>query len=154
MARKKLPYKEGDWFAVPLQNGGHGLGRVARANGRGIVLGYFFRPRREGMPTEEETIGLCPADAVLVRLFGDPGLLDGSWPIVARTASWDRTEWPVPAFGKIDAVDGRGARAEYSDTLELLRITPMSSDEARQLPEDGLSGYVALQSRLTRALSS
>jgi hypothetical protein len=41
--RKKL-YKEGDWFAVPIESG-YVLGRIARVGKRGgILLGYFFEP--------------------------------------------------------------------------------------------------------------
>ena len=49
MARK-LPYSEGDVFAVPLPDGGYGVGVVTRMDGKGSVLGYFLRraPRRDG----------------------------------------------------------------------------------------------------------
>ena len=30
MARRKLPYDEGDWAAVPLEGGGYALGLIAR----------------------------------------------------------------------------------------------------------------------------
>ena len=58
MAKEKRRYEEGDWFAVPLQNGGYSLGLVARADGEGGVLGYFFGPRREQLPTKADTQGL------------------------------------------------------------------------------------------------
>lgn len=46
MARRKLNYKEGDWFAVPLGGAGYALGLVARVGRRGVTFGYFFGPRR------------------------------------------------------------------------------------------------------------
>lgn len=156
MARKKLPYKEGDWFAVPLRNGGYALGLAARVTRGGGILGYFFGPRRETVPTKEDIQGLTPEDAVLIRHFGDLGLLRGEWPMVAETKEWRREEWPQPAFGRIDIVDpSKAVRVEYddSDVHKVLRETPISLEEARHLPEDGLSGYGAVEIRLTRLLS-
>lgn len=49
MARK-LPYSEGDVFAVALRDGGYGTGVVARMDGKGSVLGYFFGRRYDKPP--------------------------------------------------------------------------------------------------------
>ena len=38
----KASYREGDWFAVPLRDGGYAAGLIARANPKGVLLGYFF----------------------------------------------------------------------------------------------------------------
>ena len=35
-------YREGDWFAVPLRDGGFGVGVIARANPKAALLGYFW----------------------------------------------------------------------------------------------------------------
>src|SRR5690348_1860022 len=99
MARKQLPYKEGDWFAVPLRDGGYALGVAARVDGRGGVVGYFFGPRRRDAPTADDTQGLSAERAVLVAHFGDLGVPKGTWPILPRRADWNRDEWPMPAFG-------------------------------------------------------
>src|SRR5213592_3499242 len=50
MAPRKLPYREGDVFAVPLQDGAYGIGVVARMDREGAVLGYFFDRRYESVP--------------------------------------------------------------------------------------------------------
>jgi hypothetical protein len=52
-------YNEGDWFAVPLREGGFAIGVIARVMPRkeGVVLGYFFGPRRNAVPTVEEAQG-------------------------------------------------------------------------------------------------
>jgi hypothetical protein len=42
MARRKLNYREGDWVAVPVWEGGWVPGIAARVDGRGGVLGYFL----------------------------------------------------------------------------------------------------------------
>lgn len=153
MPRKKLPYKVGDWFAVPLRTHGYGLGLVARANGRGTVLGYFFGPRRDAIPTQEDVIGLGPSGAVLVRRFGDLGFLEGEWPIVAHSENWDRNQWPLPMFGRIDDIDNLAWRVEYSEeTLEEIRDTPIEMQEARDLPRAGLSGSGSVEIQLTMLL--
>jgi hypothetical protein len=40
------PCEEGDLFAVPLRDGGYGIGVVARVGRRGVLVGYFFGRRR------------------------------------------------------------------------------------------------------------
>jgi hypothetical protein len=154
MARRKRPYKEGDWFSVPLENGGYGLGIVARANGAGCILGYFFGPRRGEVSSEEDTLDLTCCEAVLVAVVGDLGILEGKWPIVCGPCNWDRERWPVPAFGKVDEAEGKAWRIEYSDALQPVRSTRVSLEEACRLPADGVDGYVALEVRLTMALSA
>ena len=156
MPRKRLPYKEGDWFAVPLRDGGYALGLVARMNGKGSVLGYFFGPWREQCPTKEDTQGLSSADAILVRLFGDLGLLEGKWPILGRSDLWDRADWPLPAFARIAVDKSRAWRVEYSeaDINQVVREVPVNPNKVSHLPEDGLSGSGALEIRLTQLLSA
>jgi hypothetical protein len=100
---KRKPYKEGDWFAVPT-NSRYVLGRIARVGRRGgILLGYFFEPLRTELPVPEDTFKLTPWDAFHVAKFGDPGLIEGDWPIIYRPDDWYREEWPMPPFGRIDA---------------------------------------------------
>src|SRR5689334_22542654 len=106
MPRKALPYAAGAWFAVPLKTGGFALGVVARADGRGVVLGYFFGPRYVALPAGEHTQGLRAADAVLVERFGDLGLIHGEWPIIQRECAWNPADWPVPVFARISEDNG------------------------------------------------
>ena len=159
MPRRKLPYKEGDWFAVPLRSEGYGLGLVARMNGKGIVLGYFFGPLHKQLPTEKDIVSLSPMDAVLVRQFGDSGFLGGKWPVIYRPddGRWSREEWPLPAFGRIVPVPGSilAIRTEYSedDINHVIREVPVSVEEARQLPRDVLSGDEAIEIIVTKLLS-
>jgi len=149
MPRRKLPYIEGDWFAVPLPTGGYGLGIVARADRQGGILGYLFGPRHPNLPTKEDIIGLSANDAVLIRRFGDLGLLNGEWQIIYRPDTWHREEWPLPAFARIARDRSRALRVEYTeDAGETESETPISVEEAMSLPEAGLSGYGALETRL------
>jgi len=154
MARRKLTYREGDWFAVPLPGGGYGVGLVARMNRRGAVLGYFFGPRRESVPTSADVLNLSPKQAALIAQFGDLGLLDGSWPIVGREEEWDRENWPMPAFARIDEFAGKAWRVEYSeDDLRWIRETPTTPDQVRRLPKDAAYGDEAVAIELSKLLT-
>ena len=88
----KVKYGEGDWFAVPLIDGGFAVGLIARANPSGVLLGYFFGPQRSEVPAVEGIAGLRPGDAVLVRKFGHLGIVQGKWPLLGRLDGWDRRE--------------------------------------------------------------
>lgn len=56
-------YREGDWLGVPLREGGYAVGLVARANPDGVLLGYFFGPRRMEVPMLGDVKNLVPAHA-------------------------------------------------------------------------------------------
>ena len=43
-------YAAGDWFAVPLREGGFAVGVVALAQADGVLRGYLFGLKREDMP--------------------------------------------------------------------------------------------------------
>lgn len=100
MPRRKLSYKEGTWFGVPLHDGGYSVGLVARADGRGSILGYFFGSEQRNLITLDDVTAFGPEDAVLVTVFGDLGLLKGVWPIIGQAKDWSRSDWPMPLFGR------------------------------------------------------
>jgi len=148
---------EGDWYAVPLKNGGYGVGLVARKGRRGALLGYFFGPRYEQVPTLDAVRGLHPDAALLRAIFGDLGIQLGKWPLLGRLDTWHREQWPLPEFGRIED-EARGvawiANYESVDISENPRERRCSIEEARRLPEDGDWGYGAIQNVLTQKLSS
>jgi hypothetical protein len=154
--RKKISYEPGTWFAVPLPSGGYGTGMVARANGRGGVFGYFFGPRRVDVISLSETGRLSPADAVLMRHFGDLGLIRGEWPIIGINSTWERDRWPMPAFWHRDSLSGKMSLRYYDEERlgVFVREEPCDSSAARSAPEDGLSGQGALEVRLDQLLKS
>lgn len=156
--KRNLPYQEGDWFAVPLQSGGYCIGLAARAPGNGVVLGYFFGLRCEELPKEEHTKGLSRADAILVTLFSDIGLVQGHWPIISQLSQWDQDEWPLPAFGRILEFEGQEIawRVEYSsaDLVNVVRETRTTPEQIRHLPKTGLWGHLALEEYLTKLLAN
>ena len=151
----KLQYAEGDVFAVPLREGGYGVGVVARTNGEGAVLGYFFGQRHEEPPKLADLGEPHAVDNVLVAIFGDLGLIRGKWPIVGQLPAWRREEWPMPAFGRYEQLTGRYVRVEYTDDDPNSRPTEVeiSRDEFERLPEDGMAGFGFIEARLTRLLS-
>lgn len=157
MPRKKLPYKEGSWFAVPLEDSGYALGLVTRAAPAGKVLfGYFFGPRRIQVPELSEVAELLPEDAVLRRMFGDLGLINGDWPVIGESEDWNRDAWPQPLLVRKNTITGQFSLIEYSedDPNHEIAMYECPAGAVQEYPEDGLSGYIAVQIRLTRLLSS
>ena len=110
-----VEYREGTWFAVPLRDGGFGVGVVARANAGGVLMGYFFGPRRAAVPELTDVAGLKPEDSVLAAMFGHLGLKGGDWPVLGRLEGWDRREWPMPVFVRYEELTGRSFKVFYND---------------------------------------
>jgi hypothetical protein len=113
---KKLPYKEGDWFAVPLGNDRYGVGLIARVAPKGrILLGYFFDRFFRGVPSLSDIANLTPDKAVEVLRFGDLSLFKSKWPILGKLPDWDGSRWPTPHYIRRDLLVPRAWRVEYSD---------------------------------------
>jgi hypothetical protein len=155
MGERKTSYREGDWFAIPLRDRGYARGVVARMNGVGGILGYFFGPRLDSLPNDLSSGELTASRAVYVSICSDMGLQDRTWPVLGRIEPWDRTAWPLPLFGSV-AVDGSIAWCtEYADDLDtMVRHTEIPVEEAQRLPRDGSDGSGAVEIILTRLLSS
>jgi hypothetical protein len=111
----QVELQRGDAFAVPLREGGYGVGVVARMDGKGAVLGYFFGQRYDEPPELADVGELDAVDNVLVAIFGDLGLIRGKWPVVGRLPGRRHEEWPMPAFGRHEQLTGRYLRVEYDD---------------------------------------
>lgn len=148
MSRKKLPYQEGDWFAVPLRDGGYGIGLIARARRTGKALcGYFFGPWRKTVPPLTEVSSLRPADAILICIFGDLSLYHEEWPIIGHSEPWDRGAWPMPTFARIDDDGKKAWKVEFAedDPSVVIREVPCSVSVARRLPKDDAMGSGAVE---------
>lgn len=157
MPYRKLPYREGSYIAIPLQEPlrGYGIGVVARMDGGGGILGYFFRNTYEQIPARDEVKSLQATDAILIRQCGDLGLLRDEWKVIGANPSWDRTQWPVPLFAG-RAVNGSFADiVEYSDEdgMTEIRVTRVPYAEAEGLPATGLSGWIALERILSKLIA-
>jgi hypothetical protein len=144
---------EGDWFAVPLREGGYAFGVVARKGKRGILLGYFFGPKRKTMPSLEDAEKMLPHEAVLVERFGDLGLRDRTWPLLGPLKAWSREAWPIPDFCRTEVPGGRTWRVIYADDPRTpAREEQCSAAVASKLREQGLAGAGAVEIQLTELL--
>jgi hypothetical protein len=152
MAKKRLPYSEGTWFAVPLGNGGAAVGVVARMDGKGRAFGYFFGPKRASIPDASDLLTLRPLNAVWSGRFGDLGILNGTWPVISRDIPWSREDWPLPPFIRVDRIGSRAWKAIYSNDLQLESDEPCSPALATRYPEDALDGFRAVEIHLTKLL--
>ena len=151
--KKRVKYGEGQWFAVPLTGNRYALGVIVRGSYRKHGgLGYFFGPPRAEVPNDQATWLLSPRDAVMIGWFGDLGIVEGRWPLVASTRPFRREDWPIPRFGNPDTAT-HGWLTEYaqhSDSSdqpirrEYVRIAELSA-----LPEDGVWGYLAVENWLS-----
>jgi hypothetical protein len=121
----------------------------------GVLLGYFFGPRRDRVPTLDELSALSASGAVLVERFGDLSILDGTWPLVGHADRWHRGAWPIPVFGRLEELTGRAFKVIYDDgdPNRVLREERIDPSELATVPKDGLSGAVVVEKILTPLLS-
>jgi hypothetical protein len=155
MAKKrKLPYKEGTVFAIPLETSGYGIGVVARMAGDGRTFGYFFGPRRESIPNLDAVKGLNARDALWASRFGDLGLLDKEWPVIGEIESWSRESWPLPPFVEDGEYSGKARKIVYSENLQLISHQPCDPALAKSFPSDESWGAGAVECELTQMLDS
>ncbi len=152
--KKTAKYQEGDWVAVPLNEGGYALGVIARmAAGRGAksILGYFFGRRFDSLPAMEDTKGFTASQAIHVCIFGDLGLHEGKWIVIGPSMSWERSAWPMPIFGRMQLISGIGFQVRYADDNpdKVLSERKCDPSEIAGLPQDGLSGSGAVESVLS-----
>jgi hypothetical protein len=140
---------------VPVGDNRFALGVVARVGKRGrIVSGYFFGPLFEDAPTAAELAVLKPQGATLVVRFGDLHPMSDKWPILSRIGSWDRPDWPMPEFVRIEPISGRVFLVSFSDIdpgerLSQDRIAVNSSN----LEIDSLWGAGAVEAFLATRLT-
>lgn len=157
IVKRGLPYKEGDWFGIPVEGGGYAVGLIARCGRKGKVLfGYFFGPRREVLPPLTELRNLKPDDAILIGLFGDLDLYKKRWPVIGSFSEWKREKWPMPLFVRTDSISGEKYLIRYSEdepTLELEKRRT-SEKEAEGFPKDGLAGAAYISIILNRLLGN
>ena len=156
-----VPYCEGDWFAVPLESGGYAAGLIARSKpGSPVLLGYFFGPRLAHVPAIDTVSRLRANDAIFVRRFGDLGFLSesrggDSWPIIGRVEPWDRCDWAMPVFGRVEPLRNHAYSVTYpdDDPNGRPREARIPEAEVATLPDDGMSGHVILAKHLDSLIS-
>jgi hypothetical protein len=150
--RRKATYQNGSCFAVPLRTGGFAVGLVARNNGKGIALGYFFGPRLSKV--EEANLDeLVPRDAIYVGKFGDLGLLNNEWPILGAVPQWNPRQWPLPPLVRVDEAANRAWISVYDEhSFSCLREQEVDPNTVSAFVADGTMGYGAVEVRLTKLL--
>jgi len=118
------------------------------------LLGYFFGPHRDALPSLIDVQGLAPSDAVLVGKFGHLGLTRGTWPILGRLDEWNRDAWPMPVFVRYEELSGRSFNVIYDedDPSSLVREEEILPGTAEQGPKDGLMGAGFVERVLTGAM--
>jgi hypothetical protein len=149
----KRNYEEGTWFAVPLRSGGYGFGLVARAK-NGCILAYFFGPRQKSLERLKQLALLNAKSAITVLRIGDLGLIRGEWPIIGKLPSWNRSDWPMPAFIRREPLPPfKNWRVYYADDdpTKVVREELESNDRCELLPAV-LSGSGAAEIKLTQLL--
>lgn len=136
------PYREGTFFLLPLgKSGTFATGLVARVSPRGVLLGYFFGPRRRQAPGPEWLAGVTANHAAFVARFKDMPLYRGEWRVAGERAGFARADWPVPAFRRFDGgstyIPGTTAvtdwRVEYADDnlIVPVRETPATAQDLK-----------------------
>lgn len=146
------PYKEGQYFLLPLaERGTYAVGLIARVPPRGgVLLGYFFGPRRREAPGKEWLDGLRPSQAVLACRFKDAQLYRGQWRLLTIRERFDRPTWPVPAFHRFDGTSThvpnldvvQNFRVEYSDDnlITPVRERPATGEDLKLVDDFAFDG--------------
>lgn len=150
---KKLPYREGTWFAIPLKDGQYAVGRLARHSPKGaVVLAYLFGPKHDRVPALDELASLKPSDAVKIWRVGDLGLINGTWLIIGDSTGWKRDDWPTPAYIRKPDSNRPGWKVIYSDDDPNQVLEEQRVAETQDLDRDALFGHVAAESALSQIL--
>ena len=152
MKTKRIIAKEGDVIAIPLNQGGYGIGLVARTNKR-TMLGYFFNNVYQTVPTDILPGEINEKNVVLVAKFSSLGIEDGTWPILARFSNFTKTGWPIPVFKMQHALTGKYFAIIYEeDLLNEKSRHLVTGQEASLLFEHGSHGYISLENALSKLL--
>lgn len=151
-------YREGDWFAVPLDDGRYVLGRISR-HSHGIVFGYFFAPAFDHVPTLEEAGGRTAEESFLQMRFSHLGLRDGEWPVLGQTGDWGRDAWPLLEFENRLVVKGRpdvlyAVRLDEETVARMVSRRKVDLSEAGRRPEEALYGDLAAVTELRKRLEA
>lgn len=140
--------EDGMVVAVPLrEEPGYLLCVVARsmhsASVSGEILGYFFSPILNEIPTDVLDLNLNAVDALCSVRTGTRRILEGKWRAVGKLDPFVRGDWPIPTYGRIYEPEPAYAwKIQFKDDrLDGGRIeTRVSAEEAGSYPTDELWG--------------
>jgi hypothetical protein len=148
--------REGVWIGVPLETGGFTPVLVARVSKQpGVLLGYCFPIQGDLRQLDGELKTLSPKDAVVIARFGELGVIEGRWPVLAEASGWVRECWPTPFFSRREEFTGRMWLIEYDDVdpSEEKANRPASLNDPA-VPRDGLYGALAFEKLLTKLVGN
>lgn len=153
---KKLPYEEGTWFAVPLEQGGFATGVIARMAPKGkLLFGYFFGPRRADVPKLKDVEDQQPKEAVSIDRFGDFGLYKKTWPIIGKSDHWIREIWPMIPFYRIEPILGKKYKIIYDNQDPSITVSEVLLPDSAEVEwTSGLAGSGLVEVRLSRLLGA
>lgn len=151
---KKQKYKEGSWFAVPLETDEFAVGLIARYF-RGVLLVYFFGKTFSSIPDLSELEKYQPSDAIKVIKVGDLGFHKGEWKVIGELPDWKRSVWIIPDFVRREPVSDRCWLVKYADDNPNLILSEerVSEDAVKNLETDGLFGYKSAEKILSKILN-
>jgi len=152
MKTKKIKFKEGDLFAVPLQQGGYVIGLAARDN-KGITLGYFFNLVYASLPVEVKGDVISKDNVIFIGKFSAQGIEKGEWPLINTDFIFNRDEWPIPVFQMQHPLTEKYFAVIYDETLVNEKRYAITEQEASKLFGDGLHGYGVIETKLSRLLA-
>jgi len=150
VTNKKLKIEEGMLFCVPLRTKGYGVGLIARRN-KNVLLGYFWNRIYLKVPSKVDLRDYLKENVVLVRQFGILGLKNGEWSIIGALPDFNPKLWEVPKFLRKTSENEKYI-ITYDEKLQFLEQKRVVSEEDVSLHLDGMSGYGALEKRLTAIL--
>ncbi len=131
--------QEGQFFLLPVERGQYAVGLIARVPKRGgVLLGYFFGPRRTSPPLDEWLKALHAQQAAFVGRFKDASLFRGEWKLLCSLDRFERSGWPVPPFHRFDSsathVPGNSAvtdwRVQYGDDNLIVPVSETPAEAA------------------------
>lgn len=134
------------------------MGLIARAQPRhgGVLLGYFFGPRRERVPDLDQLRGLTAGDSVMRRLFSHLDIRQGRWPIIGRDPEWDRSRWPVPPFQRKPALGSAVLVTRSDDDPSAIVSETVIRDQGAEVSQavpEGLLGSTLAAKLLDKKLN-
>jgi hypothetical protein len=157
---KRIRYREGQWFAIPIKDIGYCLGIIVRGSSKTHGgLGYFWSSITKNLPTEEDINKIKPSDAVLIARFGGLGISTGEWPLIQTSNKFVREDWPVPLFiRKLDFDEDKVLIIDYGQDFSGLdlpksEILVKKSKNYEKYPEDSLYGYKVVEAKLFKLLT-
>jgi hypothetical protein len=150
----KRPYKEGDWFRIPLDSACDAVGLIARAC-RSRLFGYFFAVPADATPSHDELRSLRLQDAATCALFGGAAIEDARWPLIATSLRFDREAWPFPQFASRGAFGRTWSLRVYDpQTMQTVATQPSSEADAAGLPDARFSNAQELETLLRERICS